>query len=518
MAPPPGTRGAPALSAGDLLAVRYRLVRPVPAAISAVPQSAQLWLASDEVLARPVAAKVLTSASPGAAVLTTPFLDAATAAGAVTSPVLARVYDAAVEQRPAAEGGEPPVDAAYVIREWIDGTPLSEVLERDGPFEPAEAVALTTALAEAVASAHACGLPHGRLHPGNVLLARTGAVRLTDLAVAAALPDGRVAADRADDPGPAEADVRDLAALLYAMLTARWPAAATPQPSAGVPAAPSLREGTDGRGKLVSPRQVRAAVPRSLDVVVARALDPVASRQAPALTTPAALSDACEAAVRTDLPGRATSTRRRSGGLPARLRRRLPLLALLAMLTALGIASFSVGHTVGTVVTPPDQAAALASPTPSTPVQAAVPLDLTAASVRDFDPDGDGQERPGSVPNAHDGDLSTAWVTERYDSADLGGLKDGVGLLIDLGTPTAVTRAELLLSAGGVSAQLRAASEPAASADAYRVLAEASADGDRLVLVPPAGTQERYYLVWLTGLAPDEGRFTAGIVELAFTG
>lgn len=286
MAPPPGTRRAPALSAGDLLAARYRLVRPVPASASEAPRSAQLWLATDEVLARPVAAKVLPATGPSAAALTAPFLDAGTAAGAVASPVLTRVYDAAVEQRPA-EDDAPPFDVAYVISEWVDGSPLPERLERDGPYAPAEAVALIAALGEAVASAHACGLTHGRLHPGNVLLARTGAVRLTDLAVAAALPDGRVAAERADDPGPAEADVRDLAALLYALLTARWPAAATPQPSGGVPGAPSLREGDDGRGKLVSPRQVRAGVPRSLDLVVARALDPVAARQPPALTTPA---------------------------------------------------------------------------------------------------------------------------------------------------------------------------------------------------------------------------------------
>ncbi|CAA9361937.1 MAG: hypothetical protein AVDCRST_MAG16-3148 [uncultured Frankineae bacterium] len=516
VAPPPGTRGAAVLRDGDLLAARYRLVRPIASSTPGVHRSAQLWLASDEVLARPVAAKVLHAAGPDGATVTAPFLDAAVAAGAVSFPVLTRVYDAAVEQRPA-DGG-PPVDVAYVISEWVDGTALTTVLERDGPFGPAEAVALTTALAEAVSVAHAGGLVHGRLHPGNVLLSRAGSVRLTDLAVAAALPDGRVAADRADDPGPVEADVRDLAALLYALLTARWPAAATPQPSGGVPGAPSLREGPNGRGKLVSPRQVRAGVPRALDLVVHRALDPVAARDAPALTTPAALSDACEAAVRADTPGRTPPVRRASTGLPAAVRRRLPLLAVLALLTAIGVASFSVGRTVGTVVTPPDSAAAGAGPGPSSPVPAAVPLDLTGVPVRDFDPDGDGRERPGSVPNAHDGDLSTAWVTERYDSADLGGLKDGVGLLVDLGAPTAVSRAELVLSSPGVSAELRAAPEPAATSEAYRVLARATATGDRLALVPPAGTRERYVLVWLTGLAADDGRFTAGIEELLFTG
>ena len=43
-------------------------------------------------------------------------------------------------------------------------------------------------------------------------------------------------------------------------------------------------------------------------------------------------------------------------------------------------------------------------------------------------------------------------------------------------------------------------------------------EGDRLVLVPPEGTTERYLLVWLTGLAPDDGRFSAGVTDLAVTG
>lgn len=185
MAPPPGTRGAPDLAAGDLLAARYRLVEPRTG--STPGAQPRLWLAHDEVLARPVAAKVLVASGPGAAALTGPFLDAAAAAGAVDAPVLARVYDAAVEQRDDA-------DVAYVIREWVDGTPLPEVLARDGAYDPGTAVALATALLEGLAVPHAAGLAHGRVHPGNVLLDRAGALRLTDLGIAAALPDGQVAA------------------------------------------------------------------------------------------------------------------------------------------------------------------------------------------------------------------------------------------------------------------------------------------------------------------------------------
>lgn len=511
MARPPGTRGAPGLSAGDLLAARYRLVEPRPAATPGA--SPRLWLAHDEVLARSVAVKVLVATGPGAATLTGPFLDAAGAAGAVDSPVLARVYDAAVEQRDDA-------DVAYVIREWVDGTPLPEVLARDGALDPRSAVALATALLEGLAVPHATGLAHGRVHPGNVLLDRSGALRLTDLAVAAALPDGRVAAERAGDPGPVEADVRDAAAVLYALLTARWPDAATPQPSAGVPGAPALRERPRARGRLISPRQVRAGVPTALDSAVVRALDAVGRAEEPELRTADALLDVLDGLVRADRPARAASSRRTAQPrrLPAGLRRHAGVLGVAVLLVGIGVTAYTAGRNLGTLRAPAGQAVP-SGPGASAPTgPAAAPLDLTGVSVRDFDPDGDGQEQPGSVANAHDGDPSTAWETERYASAAFGGLKQGVGLLVDLGAPTDVARVEVGLTRPGVTAELRAANAPGDDAGAYRVLASARADGDRLVLVPPQGTSARYLLVWLTGLAPDDGRFSAGVTDLAVTG
>ena len=77
---------------------------------------------------------------------------------------------------------------------------------------------------------------------------------------------------------------------------------------------------------------------------------------------------------------------------------------------------------------------------------------------------------------------------------------------------------EVVLTTPGVSAELRSGPQAAASSDAFQVLTRATADGDRLVLVPPDPTPQRYYLVWITGLAPDDGRFSAGVEELLFTG
>jgi hypothetical protein len=519
---------------GDLLAGRYRLLSRVDAAPGGSGRPAALWLARDEVLTRRVAVKAL--ACERGCASGSRFLDAAVAAGALTSPVLARVYDASLEQRPgSAPDLEPAPDVAYVIREWVDGAPLGEALERGGPLTPAAAVAATVAVAEALSGAHARGLAHGRLHPGNVLVTRSGAVRVTDLAVSAALPDGAAPAGRAEDGDAVADDVRDLTAVLYALLTGRWPTSATPQPAGGVPAAPVAAQRSGARGRLSGPRSTGAAVPRALDAVVRRALDPAAARSGVPLTTAERLVAALEQALadrrapdRGHAPGSPSS--RSSPDAPApragAVRRRLPAVGALALLSALGAGAFAAGSTVGSAGAGPRAATADADPTAgadalgtdraAAPERAALPL--VAAALRDFDPQGDGRERPATVGAAVDGELSTAWTTERYSSAAFGGLKEGVGLLLDLGAPTPVSSLELALSRPGVAVELRAAPTAAGDVGSYRLLAHGRADGERLVLSPPEGTRERFYLVWLTHLPRDGDRFSAGIDELVLEG
>ena len=518
MAPAPGRRAIrPVLRAGDLLAGRYRLehaVEPAPRANEDEESPAIVWRARDEVLARPVAVKVLRAVGRRGAAAAGPFLEAAAAAGSLSSPLLARVYDAAIQQWPAERSGRPAgeVDVAYVISEWVDGRDLAEVLATDGPFEPDQAVALVVEAAEALQSAHARGVWHGRLHPGNVMLTPGGRLKLTDTAISAALPDRAVPAARAGDPVGAAADVRDLTAVLYAMLTARWPASGTPQPSCGMPAAPVTRDRQ--RGRLTSPRQVRAGVPRTLDQLVVRVLQPTAGRPGPA--TAAALADALVGAVRADTPRPVAARERRTPRIPRWVRRLLPVLASVAFLALVGLGAFAVGRDVGEI--PPVDDPLVETVVSAAPGQpAGGRIDLAAAKVDDFDPPpGGGTERRGAVPNAFDDDATSVWETERYSSRDFGGLKGGVGLLVDLGMPTPVSRVELVTTGGGATFELRAADMLGARAEDYRVVASGRADREPLVLTPGAPTTARWYLVWITGLRQADGGFTAGIKEMRF--
>ena len=514
MAPEPGSSPLrPVLQAGDLLAGRYRLERDVPCGLQVV-SPASLWLASDEVLGRPVAAKVLAAGGQDGATAARPFLEAAAHAGALAHPVLARVYDAAIEARPAAHSGRPAVevDVAYVISEWVDGPNLAQALDEDGPWEFPPAVVLTERLADALHLAHGQGLLHGRLHPGNVLLTPDGGVKLTDLSVSAALPGRR-------PPSVASEDARDLAVLLYAALTARWPVQVTTQPGAGLPAAPAGRDSTSGV-RLTSPAQVRAGVPRALDSVVMRALNPAQAAAAPALTSVEGLATVVAGAAPVESSGDVAGSR--PPRLPPWVRRWLPVTAITVVLVAIGGTFYSMGTTVGSVDPPRDRLAALAPPAPGTSAPASVPaneISLAAATVTDFDPPpGDSRERPGSLANTYDGDLTTVWETERYASAAFGGLKPGVGLLVDLAGPTALGKVELALEAPDTAVELRVADTASTGLSGYRVVAAGRSSPDGLVLTAPPGTAARYVLLWITSLPQVDGRFVAGIAEMRLSG
>ncbi|HVE74377.1 MAG TPA: protein kinase family protein [Mycobacteriales bacterium] len=496
--------GLALLTAGDVLAQRYRLLAPVlrpggePEA-----QGSSLWHARDEVLARPVALTVI-SAAGRSRPLANAVLAAAGRAGTLAHPGLTRVYDAAIETTAAG-----PV-VAYLVSEWVDGTPLSEALDQEGPLPPSTAAALAVEAGEAVAAAHAAGVMHGRLHPGNMMLTREGRLRVTGAAVAAALHKVKPTA---------AGDVRDLAACLYAMLTGRWPVGST-QDAAGVPLAPPRPEG----GGSYSPRQLRAGVPRALDAVVARSLDPTRVGGQSALTTARAFVTAVEKAAteaRGNDPRESSAKPRR----PSLLRRFAFRLVALGVVALVGVVGYAAGRSVGALPSRHSEIEELVQDAPSAspgattaPVRGPIDLRAKGVVVRDFDPHGDGEENADAVPNAIDRDSSTIWQTDAYRSANLVPFKGGVGLLVDLGRPTALQEVQVGFVRPGARVELRTGLAPGVTEDSFRVVATVEQAGAVATLRPGQRTTGRYWLVWLTKLPADGRRFRASMADLNFVG
>ncbi len=193
--------------------------------------------------------------------------------------------------------------------------------------------------------------------------------------------------------------------------------------------------------------------------------------------------------------------------------------AALLIVALAGVGAFIVwrgtGSDAGNVVT---QAASSASqPTaPPTDVMGAVgPLQL--ASVKDVDPGGEGREMSGEVPLAYDGNEETAWRTERYATADFGGVdKTGVGLTFTLQQPSVATRMNLITKGTGGTFQVLAG-PPATDA---RVVGEGTfGDGRQSVDLTP-GAASGIYTLWITSLPPNilGGGYRAYVAEASFEG
>lgn len=249
---------------GTVLAGRYRLDD-----LLAESHGARFWRATDIILARSVAIHALPSGDPRAPGL----LEAARLSTTVVDAHLLRVLDCDDDD-----------GTTWVVNEWGEGISLDRMLQQ-GTLPPSRAAWLTREVAEAIAAGHAQGVAHGRLNPEAVLVTHSGAVKLIGYVVDASLQRPPPADPLYGELDEREADVINLASILYAALTGRWPGVA----HSSVPAAPREPH------RPLRPRQVRAGVPRMLDVICERVLCKEASLHAMPIETAheiaAALSD-----------------------------------------------------------------------------------------------------------------------------------------------------------------------------------------------------------------------------------
>ncbi|GHJ43983.1 hypothetical protein Cs7R123_13250 [Catellatospora sp. TT07R-123] len=207
---------------------------------------ATVWRGLDLRLRRPVAIKAL-----GAAMLHDPdmrqrFWREAQTIAALAHPAIVAVYDVSVGQ-----------DRAYVVMELVDGPSVAQVLE-SGPVPVAQALDIAAQTCAALTAAHAAGVVHRDITPGNLLLAGSGALKVCDFGIAAWEQDaypalvagtpGYTAPEQArGGPVDARTDLYGLGCVLYALITGAPPGPAAVPPH---PAPPAL---ADLIGRLTAP-------------------------------------------------------------------------------------------------------------------------------------------------------------------------------------------------------------------------------------------------------------------------
>ncbi|MER5306957.1 protein kinase family protein [Streptomyces sp. NPDC002773] len=499
---------APELHSGHKLARRYRLEECVTRL-----DGFSSWRAVDEKLRRAVGVHLLPAEHPRARSV----LAAARSSALLGDPRFVQVLDAVEEN-----------ELVYVVHEWLpDSTELTALLAL-GPLEPHDAYQLVSQVSQAMAAAHREGLAHLRLTPSAVLRSSTGQYRIRGLAVNAALRG--ITAER-----PQRTDTEAIGALLYAALTQRWPYDSDAYGLSGLP---------KGVG-LLPPDQVRAGVHRGLSEIAMRALandGATASRQEPPCTTPDELAKAVAAMPRVKPPEpefaappeyQRTTYQQGTYGRPqqhpvvtqplvvpppplqSRTGTALKWAVSALLIAALGLGSWQIADRL----LAPEATTKTPVPTPTADEKPPPPKPLTIESAHDFDPLGNGAEKPQAIDRAFDGDPSTFWYTDRYFGPDFANLKTGVGVVLDLGKAQEVSSVELSFL-GHTSVELRTAPSDASSApstpDAFTT--QASGDGTEVTLKPTKPVTTRYVLVWLTNLPSADGGFRGKLTEIKVMG
>jgi eukaryotic-like serine/threonine-protein kinase len=473
-----------------------------------------VYLAFDETLERPVAVKVLHSEISRDPSALERFRREARTVAQLSHPNVVMVIDAGEDE------GRP-----YIVFEHIKGETLKDRIRRVGPLPVSEAVAFAIEIGRALQAAHERQLVHRDVKPHNVLIDEEGRAKVTDFGIARNLEvetrhltgAGRVVGTT-DYVSPEQAlghevtgqsDVYSLGIVLYEMLTGEVPYKGDSSMDVAIK---HVREG------LPDVQRRRPQISAALAAVVERATaKEIANRYSSASEMVSDLEEVLsyEAARTGDAGAGVTAVLERVPGESGRgrvLRRRV----LRYVIPALLIGGLAVA--AGLVI----DNARNDTATPAAPTELA-PIRLGENDVLDYDPPpGGGEENRALAPLALDGDRTTAWTTERYQTADFSSIKDGVGLYLDVGRPVIARALRVVTPVEGWTVDLYVSNDPVPKtvADWTRV-GTGELDATRKTFNLDTGGQRfRYYLVWVTRLpaAEEGGGFRASISELALLG
>jgi eukaryotic-like serine/threonine-protein kinase len=104
-------------------------------------------------------------------------------AAALNHPAIVAVYDTG-------EAATPAGPLPYIVMEYVDGVTLRDVIHNDGPMPPRRALEVIADACQALNFSHQHGIIHRDVKPANIMISKTGAVKVMDFGIARALADG----------------------------------------------------------------------------------------------------------------------------------------------------------------------------------------------------------------------------------------------------------------------------------------------------------------------------------------
>ena len=520
-------------AASTVLGGRYELTEKI-----ASGGMASVWRAHDDVLARPVAVKLLHDHLAENEAFRERFRREAIAAAKLTHPHVVSLYDTGAE-------GE----RVYLVMEFVDGATLREVMRDLGTLEPGQVAAIGERIARALDYAHERGLVHRDVKPANILIGDDGCVKVADFGIAKAEDEhsgdltktgmvlgtaAYVAPEQITGEAPIDgrADQYALGCMLYEALTGQ-------QPFKGDTAVATAAKRLESSP--ASLRSLRPDIPRGLESIIMRAM---ARQPEDRFVSSGALADALAAFADPDMSHtaalplatahRATRTGTRSSTPPTGFptpapppRRGDSFLRsegrwLLAVLLLIAVAGGIIGVGFASGLLDAEQLPGNSDPDNSGPgnAQTADARPVKIDDVASFDPAAGDGENDESLPLLIDDDTNTAWRTDIYNSPEWGGIdKDGVGFYADLGQPREVSGVELDVATDDTRFEVLTATEPGEAIEDWEPAGgDRNASGEsRIDFDEPVEAQ--FVLIWITDpLPPDGGGYRAGINEVTVLG
>ena len=461
---------------GDHIADRYELEDIVGSG-----GMSTVFCAYDSQLERRVAIKILHERFAGDEEYVERFRYEARSVAQLTHPNIVTVIDRGEDQ-----------GRQYIVFEFVDGENLKDLIVRSGPMPVARALEVAVAVADGLTFAHEHGLVHRDVKPQNVLLSKSGSVKVTDFGIARSLDVEHGLTETGTVVGTGEylapeqasggvvspaTDVYSLGIVLWEMLTGHVPFEGDNFVAVALrhvnEAAPDIRDS-------------RSDIPPRLAAAIDTALQKDPARRFPTMRAFAEELRACVAGAGSEgvtqvIPAAA----RRRPPRTRKRRRKWPLgyIAIALLIGALALAAALVLSGNGSIG---------GSSGGSTPAH------LHGVTSYDPPPGQEAQFFGSTAAAATDGDPTTAWLTQTYGTTDFGNLKDGLGLVLSSQGSVALKTLTVTTSTPGFTAVIKVGN----SQNGQWVVDSASHTVGEKTKFTLDGKSGSYWLVWITQLGP----------------